>query len=98
MMELLRLADLYELVHLKGVCRESLQSGICVKNAIELLQLSIECRVPELKNACIQYIISEHADADMQAGLKKADLEPELLKQIMLGISNYRIERQMAGL
>jgi hypothetical protein len=96
MIELLRLADLYELVHLKGACRESIQSTICIKNALDLLQLAVDCRVPELKKACINFIIVEHSDAEMQAELKKADLEPDLMKQIMVGISNYKIERQMS--
>ncbi|GKB78889.1 BTB/POZ domain-containing protein-like protein [Tanacetum coccineum] len=56
-LDLLRVADKYDVLDLKDACEESLMEDIATKNVLERLQSASMYRLPKLKVCCIQYLV-----------------------------------------
>ncbi|GJX77813.1 SKP1/BTB/POZ domain-containing protein [Tanacetum coccineum] len=56
-LDLLKVADKYDVIDMKDVCHESLIDDIDSKNMLERLQTAFMYRLPRLKVSCIEYLV-----------------------------------------
>lgn len=86
LIEICRMADLYNLEHLKLLAERKLQKFIDPDNVIQMFLLSEELSAPELRDRCVK-LISNHWDY-VSKRRSFLSLSPELLSKITDELTN----------
>lgn len=91
--ELLPLASLYGLDHLKTMCAVKIQLMVCVENVLAALSLADLCKVDDLKSFCLSFI-AEHRE-EVTPTLRKGEggLHPDLLKEVKKWLTVQGLEK-----
>ena len=91
--EILPLASIYGLEHLKAMCAVKVQASIDVNNVLQALSLADSCKADDLKSFCLSFI-AEHRD-QVTPALRKGEggLHPDLLKEVKKWLTLQGLEK-----
>ena len=84
--ELLKLADLYIIEHLKSLCEKSLFRYINVENVVSFYQIAEQYNGPELKEFCFKFMLKHYEALVIKEGGEPipSELLVELKKYLKL--------------
>ena len=87
-LEVLGIADAYSIDNLKSLCENTLIHNVSNENVATLLIDGHTYSSQNLKKFCMNYIMKNFSDVKATKGFESLEGHPQLLMEIILGISN----------